>query len=137
MRQRGGSMSGTVQTKTITKPWSHVSNLEEHNAWFSCRITWGFSSQPLPPMARGDHVGLHKKRALSWQGNTDWLHIVMAYAMIIILKLKRKALRNHVSLIQCFSVLVPPSVHVLLFTDLCQTNVSVSDLMMSIKPGST
>lgn len=73
-------MSGTVWTKTITKPWSHVSNLEEHNAWFSCHITWGFSSQPLPPMARGDHVELHKKRALSWRENTDWLHIVMANA---------------------------------------------------------
>lgn len=59
-------MSGTVWAKTITKAWSHVSNLEEHNAGFSCRITWGFSSQPLPPMARGDHVELHKKkRALS------------------------------------------------------------------------
>lgn len=61
-------MSGTVWTKTITKPWSHVSNLEEHNAPFSCRITWGFSSQPLPPMARGDHVELHKKKGFELAG---------------------------------------------------------------------
>lgn len=42
------------EVEPVSEPSSRVS--KKHNAWISSHITWGFNSQPLVAVARGDHA---------------------------------------------------------------------------------